>query len=327
MKDWILKSIKDFIKVNWREGKPILLGFSGGPDSLALLHLLLECRQFYKLDLQLIHIDHGWRKESKKEAQDLMEMSQKLSLPFHFQEITSFSSASNLEDKSRKARFQQFAHIYEKLGAQALLLGHQADDQAETVLKRMLEGSHLLNLKGLRSVSSFKEMVVWRPLLKVRKNDLLKWLAIRNLKGIDDPTNRDSRFLRSRMRMEIFPYVNQVFGKDSVTSLVSLGETTEELEGYLKRKIAPFFSSLKKNQNEVLIDFNPFFPLEKIEFYSFFKILTQEENCFFSKSILENIFKAIEQNQSSRYFFQKGRKILINKGCLHIFLETKNLEN
>ncbi|MES2345848.1 MAG: tRNA lysidine(34) synthetase TilS [Chlamydiota bacterium] len=326
MKDGILKEVKNFLHSHLKTDQPLLIGFSGGPDSLALLHLLLECRRFFSLNLHLAHVDHGWRKESGIQARELAAKAKELNLPFYLKILTEFSFKGNLEAEARRKRLEFFSEIYQQEGAQALMLAHQADDQAETVLKRILEGSSLLSLGGLKGVYSLEGMQVWRPLLRVSKKALIQWLEKRKLQGIDDPTNRDPKFLRARMRTQIFPGLQVAFGKQATSNLVRLGETGHELKDYLYRKIAPLLSHIKKNHRKITIDLNPFLPIEKIEFLTLCKYLSEEVGCFFSADILESSFEALEKKLHCRKFIQNGLELTINRGSLQISLEVKKVE-
>ena len=238
MNQILLPLIKNFLDEHYIRGQPILLGFSGGPDSLALLHLLLECFEGKALNLHLAHVDHGWRKESGQQAEVLSQYARRLGLPFHLNVLKPAEKEEvNLEAKGREARLKFFFEIYEKINFQGLLLGHHQNDQAETVLKRIFESGNPLSLGGLKEICLIKEMPIWRPLLKVPKKILLEYLRQRNLIPIDDPTNRSLKFLRSRMRVEIFPELEKKFGKNISFSLSRLGNASQELADYLQKKL------------------------------------------------------------------------------------------
>jgi tRNA(Ile)-lysidine synthase len=307
MKDRLVQVVRDFLNLHYQKGRPLLLGFSGGPDSLALLHLLLECRRFFPLDLHLAHLDHGWRESSGREAMALEAMAQKLQLPFYLKTLPAGVSS---ELEARIARHQYFLNLYEKGEFQALLLAHHADDQAETVLKRILEGRSLLSIGGIRANSVIEGMRIWRPLLTVRKKSIMEWLEKRELKAIDDPTNRDPKYLRARMRTDILPSLSKQFGKEATLNLSRLGEGAQELRAYLQRKIAPYLARVQRENGKVFFDFTPFLPMEKIEFLALCKELTDQEGILFSYEILENLYKALIEKRSCR-FFQGGREILI----------------
>jgi tRNA(Ile)-lysidine synthase len=310
MKDHILKAVKQFLDAHYHPSAPLLLGFSGGPDSLALLFLLLQCRDFFPLELHVAHVDHRWREESTSQAMELYQQIKKLGLPFHLHTLKEKTD----EAGAREERLLFFSQLYTGVKAQALLLAHHANDQVETVLKRLLEGAGLYALKGMQGCSSLNGMQVWRPLLKVEKKDLLRWLKKKGLQGIEDPTNRDPQFLRSRMRQEIFPELEKSFGKGIVSNLLRFSEMTQELSEYLYKKNPLFSLPVARTDSTVTIDFNPYYPLDPLETKLFLKQFLQREGISLSHKTIKTLQELIQKKASNK----KIDSILINKGILSL---------
>lgn len=226
--------LKRFIDHHWDGRRPLLLGYSGGPDSKALLYALLEIgfRSFH-----VAHVDHGWREESGAEALQLRAEILSLQLPFHSVRLEA-SPAANREETARKERLRYFQGLCEELSFQALLLGHQADDQIETVLKRVFEGAHLCSLGGMEAVSQLEGVSIWRPFLKTQRKELIAFLEKKGMVPLWDPTNEDPVYLRSRLRAGLLPFLNRSFGKAVGNNLQLLGQRAVELKHYLNRKTA-----------------------------------------------------------------------------------------
>lgn len=294
--------VKKFLDRRYLPGRPILLGFSGGCDSLALLHLLME----HRLDLHVAHVDHGWRPESGEQAEGLKKDVESLKLPFHLHKLDFCPT----EEKAREGRLRFFSSLYDELGCQALILAHHGDDQSETVLKRVLEGASLLSLGGIQLVSIQGGMNIWRPLLKVSKQELRDWLQERGLTPIEDPTNHD---LRSRMRQEIFPELGKKFGKEISVNLRRLGQTAQELKEYLDKKTSRYFEKVERKGDEVSIDLNPFYPFEKIELKAFLKKFADQEGFFLSHDAMETLFDLIERDAARRKIISRGRVLEIQR--------------
>lgn len=257
MKDLLLLRMKKFL--DRKPTGPLLIGCSGGPDSKALLHLLFGCRKFFPLDLHIAHVDHGWRDESGMEAEKLREEVEGLGLPFYLKTLSiNDFRPGNLEEQGREHRLKFFVEVYAKVGAQALLLGHQADDQAETVLKRLFEGASLYSLRGLSLETTLAGMTVWRPLLHIPKKEILAWLAAKGLRYFDDATNRDSRFLRGKMRETILPSLAAAFGKEISGNLCRLGEESREVREYFQGLNRPLLERFKG-------DLRPFLPMPPLQ--------------------------------------------------------------
>lgn len=216
-----------FLKTYWDGKAPLLLGYSGGPDSKALLYILKG------LPIHVAHVDHGWRQTSGAEAEELKREVEGLGFPFHMTRL----EGCKKEEEAREARLEFFRKLCEQVPFQALLLAHQADDWAETALKRVLEGSHLPFLGGMDPVSHIKGLCIWRPLLKIPKQGLEKYLDQKGLIPLRDPTNTDPKYLRSRMRVDMIPYLSRSLGKEVAGNLTLLAERASELKEYLDRKV------------------------------------------------------------------------------------------
>ena len=309
----LLKAVKHFLGIHHLPGKPLLLGFSGGPDSLALLHLLLECH----VNLHVAHIDHGWRAESKEEAEILRQDVEGLKLPFHLKRLENIPMKEN---EAREARLIFFKEIYQKKECQALVLGHHGDDQSETVLKRILEGASLSALRGILPVSSLEGMQVWRPLLDVNKAEIRAWLNERDLKPIEDRTNLDHSYLRGKMRSSILPQLEDQFGKEVSGNLRRLGESARELSEYLSRKIEKYESLIIEDREEKRVDLSGYYPLEPFEIKAFLKKFSEKNKVFLSHAALQSLYAILVEGTlhkkvgaGDRFIEVRGRCVAIKK--------------
>lgn len=276
---------------------------------MALFHLLLGMR----VDFCVAHVDHGWREESAAEAEQLRRYVEEMGVPFFLYKIEE-KRPSELAAREERLRF--FASLYHKRGCEALLLGHHADDQAETVLKRVLEGAHLNALGGMRQRHLYGDMQVWRPLLNFSKKEILLWMNQRNLSFFTDPTNRDPAYMRARMRVEIVPFLEASFGKKVASNLVRLGALAYDVADYLQRKSALFKIERVRRGDEVHLNFNPYYPLDSFELNVFLKHFFKEESFPISYRSLEIIQKLIQdksKNKSVDFVFINNGSLFINK--------------
>jgi tRNA(Ile)-lysidine synthase len=279
------------------------LGYSGGPDSKALLYALLECG----IKPHIAHVDHGWREESSSEAEAIREEARLLNCPFFSKRLEEKLN----EDDARRARLCFFSSIFE--GHQALLLAHHADDLAETVLKRVLEGAHLCHLGAMTPASDQFGMTIWRPLLSVRRSEIVEFLEERAIVAIDDSTNYDPKYLRARMRRELFPFLNKCFGKQSVSNLTLLSERASELKRYLDQKIEGV--KIEKGPWGALADLTG---MEKIEQRHLIQKMASQESIVLTRSVLETLLQWIEEGGRSKFLEIKTKKILVDKGRIWI---------
>ncbi len=243
--------VSTFLREHHDARRPLLLGLSGGPDSRALFHLLKD-----RVALHVAHIDHGWREESAAEAEELRSTC--TGVPFHLTRLAPFDGG-NKEDRCREARRAFFREVIETTECQAVVLGHHADDQAETVLKRLLEGAPLVRQGAMREVSTQQGLTLWRPLLSVSKKQIISWLEKRSISYFTDSTNEDPTILRSRMRMEILP---QLFGKEVALPLARHADEAAALKGYLDERIAPLLAQREVTPDSWSLDTKGVHPVE-----------------------------------------------------------------
>ena len=187
---------------------PVLaLAVSGGPDSTALMLLAARWRDSLRTKPKLIAVtvDHGLRKESKGEAAAVARLARKLDISHRTQRWTGRKPSTGVQEKARAARYRLLGEAARKAGAAHILTAHTLDDQAETVLIRMSRGSGLTGLGAMTRTSPLPSdgtstIVLVRPLLDIAKARLIATLNVAKIPYADDPSNRNPRFARARLR-------------------------------------------------------------------------------------------------------------------------------
>jgi tRNA(Ile)-lysidine synthase len=188
----------------FRPGDEVLVAVSGGPDSMALLHVLWEARVRLGVTLEVVGVDHGLRPEATRELDLVRSRAEALALPFLRLDVDvarERRGGVSLQDAARRARLGALATLAAKRAARRVALGHQADDQAETVLFRILRGTGLAGLTGI----PYQRDPFVRPLLDVGRAEILRYLRRRSIPFVEDPSNADLRFARARIRHRILP--------------------------------------------------------------------------------------------------------------------------
>ncbi|HAH21141.1 MAG: tRNA lysidine(34) synthetase TilS [Omnitrophica WOR_2 bacterium GWF2_43_52] len=184
----------------------IVIGVSGGPDSVCLVYLLRALQKEYGLTLSIAHLDHMLRgKDSEKDARFVFELSEKLKIPAFFKKvaIAKLAQKGSFEELARKERFDFFFETAKKVGAKKIALGHTLDDQAETVLMRMLRGSGLMGLAGILPRKKMGDFVIIRPLLEIQRSEIETFLRLRKITPRIDITNQSEVYLRNRIRHKL----------------------------------------------------------------------------------------------------------------------------
>lgn len=182
---------------------PALVAVSGGPDSVALLDLLVQSRDIHGLDLVVAHVDHGIHPDSSLIAEQVQALGTSYELPVHIGRLALGPEAG--ETRARAERYAWLETLRVSLGAGVIFTAHHADDQVETVLMRALAGSGPAGLAGMTSIRGY----LVRPLLSFSRQELVLHLKESGHIAWDDPANSDARHLRSWIRTEVLPTLRQ----------------------------------------------------------------------------------------------------------------------
>lgn len=277
----------------------VLLAFSGGIDSLALFEILKSCQQIKRFDLQLVHVDHKVRSVSTEEAECLKQHVENQGFVFHLLTRPGDDKHVN-ENDLRNYRYEAISKVYKDISADKLFTAHHADDQVETVLKRFFEGSFLFNLKGLSDSSKLLSMKVYRPLLHIRKNILKEFLIHKNLSWIEDETNRDKKYLRSKMRMETLPLIENSFGKSISNNLLEFSSRIKELERYFDQKIGHIEAKETHGPLGICLDCHEVC-VDSLELEFWFRKKLKDYSWTFSKERVKSILESLLKEKSLSY--------------------------
>jgi tRNA(Ile)-lysidine synthase len=187
---------------DWRAAPAIVLAVSGGPDSVALMWLAARWRRALVRgpSLVAVTVDHGLRAEAAAEAREVKRLARTLDLPHRTLRWRDAKPKTGLPAAAREARYRLLARAAQQSGATHILTAHTSDDQAETLLMRMLRGSGIAGLAAMARLSERDGVLLARPFLNVSKSQLIATLKHAKIDFADDPTNRDHAFTRPRLR-------------------------------------------------------------------------------------------------------------------------------
>jgi tRNA(Ile)-lysidine synthase len=186
-------------------GTSVLVAVSGGPDSMALLHVMALLRARHGFGLFAHGVDHGLRAEAARELDLAESFSRDLDVPFS-RTAVKVSQGGNLQARARDARWDALRAAASRAGADRIATGHHADDRAETLLMRLLRGTGARGLAVLPPMEGDRI----RPLLHARRPDIDAHIARHRVPHAIDPSNRDPRFLRARVRMQLLPELERL---------------------------------------------------------------------------------------------------------------------
>ena len=242
-----------------RQGDCVVVAVSGGPDSVCLLDSLNELRDELGIQLIVAHFDHGLRSgEDDEETRFVQSMARSLDLPFETKKAGRRVSeaGSSLEEWARNARYRFLEDVKDRLSAQKIALGHNLNDQAETVLMRMLRGS---GPSGLSGIPPLRDGKIIRPLIELTRGEIESYLEQKGLCFVTDSSNLETRHLRNRIRLELLPLLREY--QPQIVEL--LGQTAgimREDEDYLEERAEQWVKEMTvtRASDEVTIPLSSF---------------------------------------------------------------------
>jgi len=220
-------------------GQRVIVAVSGGPDSVALFHLLVHLRQRLALSLHVAHLDHGLRDESGGDAAFVQSLAAQWKVPATIErrDVGTICSQEgwSLEDGARRIRYQFLLETARRQSADRVALAHTADDQAETILMRLVQGTGLLGLGAIPIMRRLDDDTwIIRPFLSVWRREILAYLKAEGLSFRTDATNDDTRFVRNRIRQELLPLLEQAYNPNVKGALAQLAEQSRTDYAFLE---------------------------------------------------------------------------------------------
>lgn len=189
-------------------GERLVLGVSGGPDSMALLHVLARLRERLGFELVACGVDHGLRPEATSEIELAARFAASLDVRFVVKAVT-VPPGGNLQARARERRHRAFRDCVAEVAGRRVVTAHHQDDRAETVLIRLLSGSGPRGLAAL----PVRDGDLLRPMIRARRSQVLAHVQRHAVPFVEDPSNRDPRFLRTRVRQEVLPLLESLSPK------------------------------------------------------------------------------------------------------------------
>ncbi len=279
----ITKTVEAFLEKHNLTNCNILVAFSGGFDSMCLLHILKKLAPKHNLTLTAIHLNHGWRGEES----DLEELNCKNfcdDINFYSEKLP--PNIPHTETAARNARYSFFEKCAKKFNSTAILTAHNTDDNAETIYYRLIKGTGLTGLEGIPE----KRGIFYRPLLTTYRKDIEEYCKKENLTPNNDSSNQNTKYARNKIRNEIFPKLEEIL-PDFKKNLLKLSQSAKFANTQLEMQIKPLleystaeFINLNSDLKNAVV--HKFLRKEQID-YDFKKIteiVTFIENTSSSKS-------------------------------------------
>jgi len=226
----------------------VVVGVSGGPDSVTLLLVLHSLRRELNLKLQVAHLDHQLRKTSHRDREFVELLALRLNLPFTAAKIKpgSFLKKGSVEEIAREERLNFLFNLAREIKADKIALGHNQDDQAETVLMRLIRGTGLSGLVSILPKRRIGEWIIIRPLIDIPREVIQSYLRKRKIRPCLDSSNKDSAYFRNRIRNHLIPRLIKDYNPNIKEILANMAQIVASDYDYSQKVALKAFNRLKR---------------------------------------------------------------------------------
>lgn len=325
-----LDTIKNNNLIN--SGDKIVVGVSGGPDSLTLLTLLNKYKSKFNYEIIVAHVNHLIRKDSTDDEQFVENYCKKNGIKFYCKRVNVQEIAKQQkkgeEEVGRNERYKFFDEICEKENANKIAIAHNMNDNAETMLLNLIRGTGLNGLEGIQP-SQYNNRFI-RPLINCNRNEIEDFCKENNLEPRIDSTNKENIYKRNIIRNKLIPFLKEL-NPNIIETLSRTSVIIAENNEFIQKEAQKNFNKiteLKSNLVEIdLKDFNkmPIAMRKAIIQLSIDKLNGNIRNI--SKKNIDDIIKLAENNIGNKYIIYKNLKAEVKKGKLKIQINERQIEN
>ncbi|WP_075865708.1 tRNA lysidine(34) synthetase TilS [Carboxydothermus islandicus] len=312
-----VETVRKYKMIN--PGEKVVVGVSGGPDSMALLFCLLKYREEMDFFLEVAHVNHGLRgRESDLDEELVRDFSRKYGINFHVKRLDGLKDlGENLQAIAREKRYEFFYEVLEKTGAEKIALAHTASDVAETVMMNILRGA---GTEGLCGIWPVRDRII-RPLYTIFRREVMSFVERENIPYRVDSSNLVPRYLRNKVRLKLFPFIKEEFATDIEERLFNLAlikqEENQVLDNYLNKLWQEVF--VKEGQYlKVSVLQNLSREEAKLLLRRFWEQATGSKRDLYQEHI-ENLLAFCNNIKGTRYFLlPRGMRARLSYGKLYL---------
>lgn len=317
MEDKILEIIKKYNLIE--NGDKVVVGVSGGPDSIALLNILKNIKEnkYINFEIVVCHINHMIRQEATSDEEYVKKYCKDNNINCYVKKVEVEKMAETqkigTEEAGRKARYEFFNEILEKTNSNKIATAHTANDNAETVLMNIIRGSGTAGLKGIEP----KRDNLIRPLIESTREEIEDYCAENKLNPRIDKTNFENIYTRNKVRNMLIPYIKKNFNPNIINSINRLSDLSKQENAYLDQITEKTYNSLllEEKNDEIILDLKAFNSQElviknRLVLYTINKVLGTRSGI--EKKHIEDIIKLCSNNIGNKFLIpNKKVKILV----------------
>jgi len=324
LKQKVLETIEKYELI--KSGDKIVLGVSGGPDSIAMLNILNEIKneKIINFDFVTAHVNHGIRKNAIKDEEYVIDFCKKINTEcfVHYADIKKIAKENKkgIEETGREIRYEFFNEVMKLTNSNKVAVAHNSNDNAETIIMNIIRGSGTNGLKGIEE----KNGIYIRPLIKIKRKDIEEYVKQEKLNPRHDESNDDNIYTRNKIRNIVLPYIEKEFNPNILEAIERLSVIAIEETDYIKIKTKEAYNEIciEENENEIVLDLKEFNNKEqiiqkRIILYSINKIFGNTKSI--EKIHIEDIIKLCNNNVGNKFLCpNKNTKVHVKNKKIHI---------
>ena len=332
MKEKVIDTIKKYKLIE--KGDKIVLGVSGGPDSIAMLDILKDLRNKFEFEIYVCHLNHMIRGQDAINDQKYVEQyCNKNQIEFFTKNVNIIEISNNqkigTEECGRNARYNFFEEILEKTKSNKIATAHNKNDNAETVLMHLLRGSGISGLKGIKPIRNNKFI---KPLIECDRKEIEEYCKQKNLNPCIDKTNFENTYTRNKIRNIVIPYIKKEFNPNIIETLSRLSEVVSSEDEFLDRITQKEFENIVLLENEHQID------LKLKEFNLLDNVIKNRLILLTTKKIfgtvngiekinIDDIIKMCKKNIGNKFLMpNKNLKVMVKDKKISFYTIGNNME-
>ncbi len=336
MKQPFLKRFQHFLGQHdlVRPGDGVLVAVSGGPDSMALLHCLVQIQDEWHLRFSVAHVHHGLRGEdADQDEQFVRNHARMLGLPFYGSrvDVPTFAKQTkrSIEDSARVLRYQALESFRKRAGFQFIALGHHANDQAETILLNLFRGA---GIRGIGGMSPARGRLI-RPLLFATRDEIKNFIGEAGIPSRFDASNQERRFLRNRLRLDVMPVIQQSFGREVVHTLGRTGTAAREMDTFLRAETEKAWPQVvaEETPSEITLEIDSFLRYFKIIQKSIAALAAEKltgVSSFFSAADYQRVIDLVQNPKSgATVLFHETLRVIRSSSVLIFTKQTAQISD
>jgi tRNA(Ile)-lysidine synthase len=316
LEDKVLNTIKRYEQI--KSGDTIVVGVSGGPDSICLLNVLKNLQNELKINIVVAHINHMIRKEADSETEFVQDFCEQRDIKCFVKKADVLQIAKEkklgTEEVGRKIRYDFFEEVKNIVGGNKIATAHNANDNAETVLMNFLRGSGSTGLKGIEPIRDNKLI---RPIIECTRQEIEQYCNEKGLNPKYDKTNQENIYTRNKIRNMLIPYIQENFNPNIIETINRMSNLIATDEMYFKSIVKQSYKEtfISRTEKEIILDLKKFNVLEKVIksrliIYTINELLGTTNGI--EKIHIEDVIKLCKNNIGNKYLTpNKNIKIMI----------------